>query len=188
MRKLPLLLMLSLLGLVFAGTFSACGDDDDDLEQYREWIVSNNKWIKAKEAELNPETGEPMYVKVVPSYDVGAYVLMRWINDRKETEKNLSPYYTSTVDVKYIGYLYDGTPFDSSYLLTSNGDSIFRTDVKSVIQGWQIALQMMHAGDSCEVIIPFQSAYGNTGSGDIMPYSNLRFNMRLKDVHKYEIK
>ncbi|THG49519.1 hypothetical protein E5990_06965, partial [Muribaculum caecicola] len=68
MRKLPLLLMLSLLGLVFAGTFSACGDDDDDLEQYREWIVSNNKWIKAKEAELNPETGEPMYVKVVPSY------------------------------------------------------------------------------------------------------------------------
>ena len=50
MRKLPLLLMLSLLGLVFAGTFSACGDDDDDLEQYREWIVSNNKCIKAKDA------------------------------------------------------------------------------------------------------------------------------------------
>lgn len=187
MRKLPLLFMLSLLVLVFAGTFAACGDDDD-FKEYYDWIVANNSWIKAKEAEINPETGEPMYVKVVPSYDEGAYVLMRWINNRAETEGNLSPYFTSTVDVKYIGYLSDNTPFDSSYLLTTNGDSIFRTDLQSVIQGWQIALQMMRVGDSCEVIIPFQSAYGTSGSGSILPYSNLRFNMRLKDIYKYEIK
>lgn len=188
MRKLPLFFIVTILGLVLAGTVVACGDDDDGWEQYRDWIIENNTWLEEKSAEINPETGEKVYVKVIPSYNTDRYVLMRWINDRSLTAGNLVPKFTSTVDVKYIGHLYDGTAFDSSYLQTTYGDSIFRTNLASVIEGWQIALQMMHVGDSCEIIIPFAAGYGSDGSGSILPFSNLQFNIRLKDIAKYEIR
>lgn len=174
--------------MAFAGLFSGCSDDDDNWDEYREWIIGNNTWIQDKAAEVDPETGEPVYTKVIPSYNPAAYVLMRWFNDRSENAGNLKPLFTSTVDVKYIGHLYDDTPFDSSYLSTTYGDSIFRTQLGSVIEGWQIALQMMRVGDSCEVIVPFAQGYGTAGSGIILPYSNLRFNIRLKDIYKYEIR
>lgn len=188
MRKLPILLLFTLVSLVFTGFFAACGDDEDNWDDYREWIIGNNTWLGEKNAETNEETGEPVYTKVIPSYNPAAYVLMRWFNDQSKTAGNLKPLFTSTVDVKYIGHLYDGTPFDSSYLLTANGDSIFRTQLSGVIEGWQIALQMMHVGDSCEVIVPFAQGYGAAGSGIILPYSNLRFNISLKDIYKYEIR
>ena len=174
--------------MAFAGLFSGCSDDDDNWDEYREWIIGNNTWIQDKAAEVDLETGEPVYTKVIPSYNPAAYVLMRWFNDRSENAGNLKPLFTSTVDVKYIGHLYDDTPFDSSYLSTTYGDSIFRTQLGSVIEGWQIALQMMRVGDSCEVIVPFAQGYGTAGSGIILPYSNLRFNIRLKDIYKYEIR
>ena len=61
-------------------------------------------------------------------------MLAHWFNDRKLTQGNLKPYYTSTVDVKYIGRLYNDEPFDSSYTLMADyGDSIFRTKVGRVI-------------------------------------------------------
>ncbi|MCM1020649.1 MAG: FKBP-type peptidyl-prolyl cis-trans isomerase [Muribaculaceae bacterium] len=180
--------MLILTGVVFAGTISSCGDDEDNWDQYKQWITENNSWLEEKANEVDPTTGQKVYTRVIPSYNVGSYVLMRWFNDQSKTSMNLKPMFTSTVDVKYIGHLYDNTPFDSSYLLTSDGDSIFRTDLSSVIQGWQIALQNMHVGDSCEVIIPFASAYGSSTSGIIPPYSNLRFNMALKDIYTYEIR
>lgn len=85
--------------------------------------------------------------------------------------------------VKYIGRFYNGTAFDSSYLQT---DSIFETKLSSVVSGWQIALQNMHVGDSCEVVIPYQSAYGSTGYSSVPPYSNLVFHMKLKDIPDWE--
>jgi FKBP-type peptidyl-prolyl cis-trans isomerase FklB len=114
---------------------------------------------------------------------------MHWFNDRSKTAGNLQPYYTSTVDVKYIGRLYNDEAFDSSYLLTETyGDSIYRTKVTAVISGWTIALQEMHVGDSVEVIIPYQSAYGLSGSGTaVLPFSNLKFNIKLVDIPYWEI-
>ena len=188
MRKLPLFLIFTIIGLVLAGTVVSCGDDDDGWGEYRDWIVDNNTWLEEKNAEINLETGEKLYTKVIPSYNPDRYILMRWFNDRSTTAGNLVPKFTSTVDVKYIGYLYDGTAFDSSYLQTTYGDSIFRTDLSSVIEGWQIALQMMHVGDSCEIIVPFAAGYSSTGSGSILPFSNLQFNIMLKDIAKYEIR
>ena len=110
---------------------------------------------------------------------------MHWFNDRNSTAGNLKPYYTSTVAVKYIGRLYNNEAFDSSYLAP---DSLFKTKVNSVIPGWTIALQEMHVGDSVEVIIPYQSAYGTSGTGKILPFSNLKFNIKLVDITNWETK
>lgn len=187
MKKLTLSLLIMLVAMP-AIILSSCGDDDTiSAETYREWIKENNDWITALETKTD-ENGDLVYSKVIPDYDKGVYILMRWFNDRAETKDNLVPYWTSTVDVKYYGELCDGTPVDSSYLSVSPADSIYRTRLNSVIEGWGIALQQMHVGDTCEVIIPFMSAYGVSGSSSIPPYSNLKFGIKLVDIPYYEVK
>lgn len=167
-----------------ASAFTSCGGDDDSTwDTYREWREANNAWL-AEQAERTVEGSTELYfTRVVPESDQGSYVLMHWFNDRAETSGNLKPYLTSTVSVKYIGRFYNGTAFDSSYLQT---DSVFITKVSAVVPGWQIALQNMHVGDSCEVVIPYQSAYGADGYSTMAPYSNLVFNMKLTDIPALE--
>ena len=130
--------------------------------------------------------GTPYYTTVVPEWNPGTYVLIHYLTDRAETEGNLSPIYTSTVDTRYTLYLYDGTPADSSDLLTSNGPGVYRTKLNAVVQGWAIALPEMRCGDSAEVIVPYSAGYGSSSIGDIKPYSALHFHIRLVDIPYYE--
>ncbi len=163
---------------------TACKSDEQKTtwEDYAEWRDANESWIAEQAAATNPD-GTPMYSRIIPAWNTDAYVLMRWYNDRSKTEGNLQPIYTSTVDVKYYGQRFDKVPFDSSYLSISPADSLYRTKVKDVIPGWTIALEQMHVGDSVEVIIPWQQAYGSSSQGKlILPYSALRFQIKLADV------
>ncbi len=169
--------------------FAACSlETENNWNTYEDWRNDNQAWIDAK-AKLLDEDGKPYYTKIQSAWDNSedTYVLMRYLNDTTLTENNLKPLYTSTVDVKYIGRNYEDEAFDSSYLNTQPADSLMRIAVSSVVQGWMIALQNMHVGDSCEVIIPYQQAYGANGMGDILPYSALKFNMRLVDIPGYVV-
>ena len=184
MKKLPIFL----LGLIAVIAIHSCKLDpqEDTWEYYKEWRDANNAWLEEQQSKTD-EDGNPYYKKVIPEFDQSAYVLMHYFNDRKKTEGNLSPLYSSTVDVKYIGRLYDDEPFDSSYLQTTYGDSIYRVaGLSNVVEGWAIALMDMRVGDSCEVIIPYQSAYGNQIREAIAPYSHLKFNLKLVDIPGYE--
>lgn len=164
---------------------AACTDGYSDLwTEYSDWRKANNEWIASQERRTNPD-GTYYYQKIVPGWNPNAYVLIHYFNDRNLTAGNLVPLYTSTVSVKYIGRLYDDTPFDSSYTIT---DSLFTTSVGSVISGWQIALQQMHVGDTCEVLIPYEQAYNTSSAGVILPFSCLKFNMKLVDIPYYEVK
>lgn len=164
----------------------SCKDEEETWEKYKDWREINNAWLK--EQETLTVDGKLFYEKLTPNYDKGNFILVHWFNDREETKNNLSPYYTSIVDVKYIGRLYNDEPFDSSYNNTTYGDSIFRTKVSSVIAGWTAVLQEMHVGDSVEIVVPYQSAYGASSSGIIDPYSNLKFNIKLVDIPYWEAK
>lgn len=116
-------------------------------------------------------------------------MLIRYLNDRSKTEGNLSPLLTSTVDVKYIGRLYNGVPFDSSFRnVASYGDSLMRTTPGSLIQGWTIALMNMRVGDSARIVIPYNLGYGSSNSGVIKPYSTLVFDLKLVDIPYYEVR
>ena len=182
MKKFPFFILSLIISLAIA----SCKSDESTWEKYADWREVNSEWLKEQEA-LTVD-GNLFYEKVSPNYDQGNYVLVHWFNDREETKGNLSPFYTSTVDVKYIGRLYNDEPFDSSYNNTTYGDSIFRTKVNAVIAGWTTVLQQMHVGDSVEVIIPYQSAYGSSSSGTINPYSNLKFNIKLVNIPYWEVK
>lgn len=165
----------------------ACNDDiETDLAHYSDWKEQNEAWLKEMQAKKNPD-GTPYYQTVVPAWNPGAFVLMHYFNDRSETAENLQPLYTSTVDVRYIGYDCENEPFDSSTIDNTYGKlGIRRFTVNSVIQGWSIALMDMHVGDTAEIIVPYEIAYGSSYYGTILPYSTLRFNVRLADIYRYE--
>lgn len=166
----------------------SCDNDDTyrkTWEEYAKWRDANNQWLAQQAARTNDD-GTPYFTKIIPDWSPGSYVLIHYFNDRTETESNLSPIYTSTVDTKYILHLYDGTPADSSVLCTTPAKGVFRTRLNEVISGWAIALTQMHCGDTAEVIVPYGAGYGNQDLGAIPPFSNLRFNIRLVDIPFYE--
>lgn len=149
-------------------------------DEYKDWREANDAWYQQ-------QISSGQYTLLTAPWDPSATTLIRWHNDRQLTKDNLVPLITSTVDVKYKLKLYDGTPVDSSYLLTSPADSIYRSVVNQNVEGWMIALTNMHVGDSCTVIIPYQQGYGSTKRSDVLvPYSTLIFDMKLVDIYKYK--
>ena len=180
-KRFPIFGMLATLAITML--MGSCMGKDDS-ETYKDWRQQNEDWFAKQAANTS------YYTTVRPSWNNSVYVLMHWYNDRSKTAGNLKPLYTSTVDVKYRGKLYDDTPFDSSYLRTSPADSIFRVQVSGdVIEGWAVALTNMHVGDSCEVIIPYNLAYGTYSRGTVIkPYSMLIFDLKLKSINNYETK
>ncbi|MFG1492942.1 FKBP-type peptidyl-prolyl cis-trans isomerase [Halobacteriovorax sp. ZH4_bin.1] len=93
-----------------------------------------------------------------------------------EAGTGATPTAESTVEVHYEGKLIDGTVFDSSF---QRGQTI-QFPVGGVIKGWTEALQLMKEGDSWELTIPSELAYGEHGAGaKIPPHSTLIFKVQL---------
>lgn len=190
MKKLLIVfLLLPALSLVWTG----CSEESeaDIWDKYTDWREDNEAWL-AQQARLETEDGKAYYERIVPTWNPGVYILMHYHNDRQSTEQNLVPQETSTVTVKYRGKLYNNDiPFDSSYNNVSSiyGDSVYVTSVNSVIDGWQIALQYMHVGDSVTVLIPYNVGYGSSTANEaIPPYSALEFDIKLVDIPYYQIR
>ncbi|WP_027965797.1 FKBP-type peptidyl-prolyl cis-trans isomerase [Halomonas halocynthiae] len=83
-----------------------------------------------------------------------------------------------SVEVHYEGTLIDGTVFDSSY---ERGEPV-QFKVGQVIEGWQEALTLMSEGDTWELVIPSELAYGKHGQGPIGPNETLIFKVELLGV------
>lgn len=149
-------------------------------DEYKDWREKNEAWFQQ-------QASSGQYTMLTAPWDPSAKTLIRWHNDTMLTKGNLKPLITSTVDVKYHLSLYDGSPVDSSYVLTSPADSVYRTVVKQTVEGWMIALTRMHVGDSCTVIVPYPQGYGSTKMSDLLvPYSTLIFDVKLVDIYKYK--
>lgn len=178
-RILPAALAL----LMAAPVFTACSDDDTKTtwEQYADWRNDNEAWIK-QQLERKDAQGKPLFTTFTPSYAPGYTIHYRFIGDPAENAGNLQPYYTSSVSVNYTVHLYDGTLVDSAANYTTPLNS------SGLIAGWPIAIQQMHCGDSIEAILPYNVAYGSTGTSGVRPYSALRFNIRLVDIPAYEVR
>lgn len=173
------LLRLILPSVAAVALLSSCESDEvKNWNDYADWREANDDW-------LHEMTVTGKYTKVTPEWNENLNILMRWTNDRTLTEGNLTPLFTSSVAVKYKGWLYDGTPFDSSYLYT---DSIATLLPSSLIDGWVIALEQMRVGDKVELIVPYSAAYGSSSLGVVKPYSNLRFELELRDIPQYQVK
>lgn len=183
MKRLPAYLLIISLSLA---CLSACVESENDKYQgtYASWAEKNQTWLSEMQQRTNAD-GTPYYQTIVPAWNPGSFVLIHYFNDTRETEGNLSPLSTSTIDARYIGRYWNDVAFDSSTNQTAYGPGIFRVRLDEVITGWTAAFETMHVGDTAEIIIPYAMAYG-TSSTSILPYSNLRFNVRLVDIPYYE--
>lgn len=91
-----------------------------------------------------------------------------------------SPSLQSTVEVHYHGTLTDGTVFDSS---VERGQTI-SFPLGGVIKGWQEGLQLMKEGEKATLICPPDIAYGDAGSGEVIPPgATLKFGEFLFSIY-----
>lgn len=91
------------------------------------------------------------------------------------------PKATDKVKVHYRGTLIDGREFDSSY---KRGEAIV-FEVRTVIKGWQEALQRMKVGSKWQLVLPPRLAYGERGYGNVIaPNTVLLFEMELLSLEK----
>jgi len=89
------------------------------------------------------------------------------------------PTLKSKMAVHYRGRLTDGTEFDSSY---KRGYPVVMTP-SGLIPGFRMALLNMVEGDTWEVVIPPELAYGPSGAGQMIgPSQTLVFDIELLEI------
>lgn len=82
----------------------------------------------------------------------------------------------SQVEVKYKGYLLDGSIFDKT-----DGDETLSFSLNEVIEGWQIGIPYLSIGGVGEFYIPSTLGYGPYSVGQIPANSVLIFEVELVD-------
>jgi FKBP-type peptidyl-prolyl cis-trans isomerase FkpA len=87
----------------------------------------------------------------------------------------VTPELCSYVNVKYAGYLTNGTKFDENTTGTT-----FK--LGQLIVGWQRGLPLIRAGGSINLYLPPSLGYGSSTVGSIPANSILVFNIQLLDV------
>jgi peptidylprolyl isomerase len=92
-----------------------------------------------------------------------------------------SPEQGQPVSVHYTGWLEDGTMFDSS--LSRGQPFQFILGQGQVIPGWDEGVASMKAGGKRQLVIPADLAYGEQGTGGVIPPgATLIFEVELLEV------
>ena len=82
------------------------------------------------------------------------------------------------IRANYVGALWDGTVFDSSY---QRGDAA-EFSLNQVAKGWTYGLAHTHVGDRVELVIPASLGYGGQARGNIPANSTLVFVVDIVGV------
>ncbi|MFW6346870.1 MAG: FKBP-type peptidyl-prolyl cis-trans isomerase, partial [Halomonas sp.] len=164
---------------VFEGKELAISDQEvaETLSDFQERATAEHQAATETAAEANRAEGEAYLAENAEREGVETTASGLQYRELENGDGD-TPDADDTVEVHYEGTLIDGTVFDSSF---DRGEPVsFRVD--QVIEGWQEALQMMRVGDTWEIVIPHELAYGAQGQGPIGPYETLTFKVELRDV------
>jgi FKBP-type peptidyl-prolyl cis-trans isomerase len=88
------------------------------------------------------------------------------------------PAVSDVIKLNYEGKLADGTVFDSSF---ARGEPE-TFPLNRLIRGWQMAVPQMGIGDTAEIAIPAEFAYGPKGKGPIPGGATLFFKIQLLGI------
>ena len=130
------------------------------MAKKEEYKIKNQEYLK----EISTEEGIVLH----PSG-----ILYKVINSG---DGKVSPVDRSIVSVHYRGTLINGREFDNSWKRS------FPEALRLVIDGWRIALKLMHVGDRWMVYIPYNLGYGTRTSGPIPGFSTLIFEIELLGI------
>lgn len=90
----------------------------------------------------------------------------------------LRPKVSDQVEVRYKGYLLDGTVFDQT-----NGEETIVFNLSGLIPGWLSAIPLLREGGEGIFILPSALGYGHRSQGPIIgPYEVLIFEIELVSV------
>ena len=87
------------------------------------------------------------------------------------------PSATDTVKIHYTGRFIDGTTFD-----TSVGGPAAVFPLPRLIEAWQLAVPLAGVGDTIEIAVPADMAYGPEGRGPIPGNATLIFTIQLLGI------
>lgn len=99
-------------------------------------------------------------------------VRWRWV---KYLASDRKPKVSDRITVHYEGRLIDGTVFDSSY---ARGEPA-TFPLGRLVKGWQVAIPNMGLGETIEIAISADMAYGPVGRGPIPGNATLVFKVEL---------
>ncbi|GAB4474034.1 MAG: hypothetical protein OHK0018_04380 [Erythrobacter tepidarius] len=102
-------------------------------------------------------------------------VRWRWVRYLASDKR---PKVTDQITVHYEGRLIDGTVFDSSY--ARGAPASF--PLGRLVKGWQVAIPKMGVGETIEIAIPADMAYGPVGRGPIPGNATLVFKVELVGI------
>ena len=150
-------------------------------ERFVSWKEYNEDWIVEQKDKLGVDTNV-VEVEILPS---GVLIEKYHTGYGAIPKPSVDPVVgaSSLVKVKYTGWLVDGTRFDYS-----EGASF---PLSEVIEGWQEVFSKMPQGSHWKIYIPYDKAYGETGSKglrgnfSVPPYSTLIFDIDLIEVKNF---
>ncbi len=199
-----LLLVLPLVTLFFV----SC-EEVQEASKYDNWQARNEAFIDSLSREPNVfvskeedadrmQVGELFRIKddLASTTAQEVYIYCKKIVANTEGQR---PIYTETVSTYYYGTLITGDKFDGTFNgysaidqeIPSPPDKVvtefdwtadFAIDNSSLRTGWKAALQLMKTGERWMVYLPYQSAYGTSGTEGIPGYSTLAFDIILDDI------
>lgn len=131
----------------------------------KEYMKANHQWLadKAKQEGVR-KIGPGVYARTLSEGDAA----------------RPSPSLGSIVTVHYTGRTIDGHTFDTSRTTPDAPPAALR--VRELIDGWQMALPLMHPGDTWELYIAAEAAYGSYSMDGIPGGSTLIFELELVGV------
>ena len=156
---------LGLIGVILIVLMiSGCikGANDKNVEDLQQEEVVQEEVVQEEQTQEVPVAG-------VTELQIES--LMEGTGDR-QVEKN------DVISVHYVGTLTDGTKFDSS--IDRGQPFTFTVGIGQVIQGWDQGTLGMKVGEKRRLTIPANLAYGEQGSGAVIPpNSTLIFEVEL---------
>lgn len=127
--------------------------------------MSGDQYVYCKKITANPDGRRPLYTESVSAYYYGTLIT----GDR--------------FDGNFTGYsALDRGTLNATDKAPTEFDAPSEFSVSGVISGWTAALQLMKTGERWMLYIPYQSGYGTSGSGSILGYSALTFDLDLVEV------
>ena len=183
-KKIALLPVLFLMIL----SFTSC-NESTAISQYDNWQPRNQAFLDSLQNVIDSKTDLNLFV-VTPMSNAKLKIYAKKVDGYVATGER--PLDTDTVQVYYRGKLINGEVFDQNFKGVnpdSNFDVPFKTVVNGgVITGWSEVLRLMKKGERWVVYIPYQLAYGTGGSGTILGYTTLIFDMNLIKIWHPEAK
>ena len=187
MRRMGRVMLCAALITYHLSLITSCSEESEQEGEYDNWQQRNEDVIDQWAASSG-------YMKILTfSKNFEAYsdnddfIYVQVLETGSGTD---SPVYNDTARVAYRGHLIptttysEGYVFDQTYLGDFSWNTAGMTDfaiTSSLRDGFSTALMNMHKGDRWRVCMPYTLGYGTSVSGSIPAYSNLIFDIALKD-------